>query len=271
MNEFMNYLFILLPMLLVAVLFWLLNLRLKDVSIVDSVWSVFFIVFALSVYLQQESPGLRAGVVLLLVLIWAVRLSLHITVRHWGHEEDHRYKTIRENNSPGFEFKSLYMIFIFQAIIAWIIAMPIYFSMASKSMWCLFDMIAIGLWLAGMLFESVADYQLYLFKKNSENSGGILTSGLWKYSRHPNYFGEFLIWWGFFFFVLSSADYVAIISPLIMTFILLKFSGVGLLEKTMKTRPGYEEYMKNTNAFLPGFLRVWFPRCKKTEVVSVDE
>jgi len=261
MSEFMGYLSILLPMLLVAVLVWLLSLRLKDVSIVDSLWSVFFIVFTISVYLKEDSPEIRAGIVLLLVIIWAIRLSSHITLRHWGHEEDHRYKTIRENNSPGFEFKSLYMIFIFQAIIAWVIAMPLYFAVVSKSMWCLFDVIGIVLWMTGMLFESVADYQLTQFKKHKENSGKILTTGLWKYSRHPNYFGEFLIWWGFFCFALSSADYFTVISPLIMTFLLLKFSGVGLLEKTMKSRPGYEQYMKNTNAFFPGF-----PRNKRAEV-----
>jgi len=244
-------------MLVVSFVFWVISVIKKDVSIVDSLWSLFFIIAAVTTYMMQDEPTLRASIVLLMVIIWAVRLSLHITVRHWGHDEDHRYKTIRENNQPGFKYKSLYLIFVFQAAIALIVAMPLFSAIESSSELGIFDLLAVILWSVGMFFESTADYQLYKFKNNSANNGKIMTSGLWRYSRHPNYFGEFLIWWGFFSFTLSGdwlagGALVTIISPIIMTFLLLKFSGVSLLENTLKCRPGYEAYMKNTNAFIPG-------------------
>jgi len=247
-----SYLMVLILMLLSGLVFWLFSIYKKDVSIVVSLWSLFFIIAAVTVYLYQSDPSLRASIVLFLVSIWALRLSLHITVRHWGHAEDHRYQEIRENNNPGFKYKSLYLIFSFQALIAWVIALPLLYSIESTSSLNIFDAIAILLWLVGMYFESVADYQLLMFKKDPQNKGKILTTGLWKYSRHPNYFGECLIWWGYFCFALSAGAVITIISPLIMTFLLLKFSGVSLLEKTLKSRPGYEDYMQHTNAFIPG-------------------
>ena len=242
----------LVPMLILGGFFWLISLLKKDVSIVDSLWSLFFIIAALTIFNNQTVISERAVLVLFLVVIWGLRLSIYITLRHWGHEEDHRYQTIRNNNQPGFSIKSLYLIFGFQALIAWVVALPLFYAISSTAPLNILDGLAMLLWLVGMLFETVSDYQLYQFKKNSENKGKILTQGLWKYSRHPNYFGECLVWWGFFVFALSDFAYLTIISPLLMTFLLLKFSGVSLLEKSMKTRPGYERYMQHTNAFIPG-------------------
>lgn len=240
----------LIPMLIAGLIFWIISIAKKDVSIVDSLWSLFFIIAAVTVFVQQETVSSRAVLVLVLVTLWALRLSLYITIRHWGHEEDHRYQVIRNNNNPGFTYKSLYLIFGFQALIAWFIAMPLFATMESSSSLNLLDGLALLLWLVGMLFESVADYQLYQFKKRPENKGKILTAGLWKYSRHPNYFGECLIWWAYFGFALSEHAYLTVLSPLLMTYLLLKFSGVSLLEKTLKLRPGYEDYMQNTNSTL---------------------
>jgi len=246
-----NYLDSLYLMIITSFVFWIISIIKKDVSIVDSLWSLFFIIAAVTAYVVQEDAGLRASIVLIMVVIWAVRLSLHITIRHWGHDEDHRYQTIRLNNDPGFKYKSLYLIFIFQALISSVVALPLFYSIESTSALSVFDLIAIVLWTIGMFFECVSDYQLYKFKKDSQNAGKVMTSGLWNYSRHPNYFGECLIWWGYFSFALSGGGLISIISPIIMTFLLLKFSGVSLLENTLKSRPGYEEYMKNTNAFIP--------------------
>lgn len=243
---------VLIPMLIVGGAFWVISLLKKDVSVVDSLWSLFFIIAALTIFNNQTEVSDRAMLVLLLVTVWGLRLSIYITLRHWGHEEDHRYQTIRENNQPGFAFKSLYMIFAFQALVAWVVALPLFYAMNSTAPLNILDGLAVLLWLVGMFFETVSDYQLYQFKNKPDNKGKILTEGLWKYSRHPNYFGEFLVWWGFFVFALSNQGYISIISPLLMTFLLLKFSGVSLLEKTMRTRPGYENYMNNTNAFIPG-------------------
>ena len=242
----------LIPMLIAAIIFWLISLIKKDVSIVDSLWSLLFIIAALTIVSYQEAISDRAVVVMGLVIVWGLRLSIHITIRHWGHEEDHRYKLIRNNNQPGFSYKSLYLIFGFQTLAAWVIALPLYYSINSVAPLNILDLLAVMLWTVGMFFESVSDYQLSRFKSNPENSGKVFTGGLWKYSRHPNYFGECLIWWGFFVFALSDYAYLSIISPLLMTFLLLKFSGVSVLEKTMKSKPGYESYMKQTNAFIPG-------------------
>jgi len=252
MSVFTQSLIALVPMFIVAGVFWLISLLKKDVSIVDSLWPLFFIIAAVTMFNDQALTSDRALLVLCLVVIWGLRLSIYITLRHWGHEEDHRYQSIRSNNQPGFAIKSLYLIFGFQALIAWIIALPLFYTISSAAPLNMLDGLAVLLWLVGMLFESVSDYQLYQFKKNPENKGKILTQGLWKYSRHPNYFGECLVWWGFFMFALSDFAYLTIISPLLMTFLLLKFSGVNLLEKSMKTRPGYEHYMQHTNAFIPG-------------------
>lgn len=247
-----SYFMALVIMLVAASLFWLISLAKKDVSIVDSLWSLFFIIAAVYFYIQAEAPSLRAQLVLLLVLLWGIRLSAYITLRHWGHEEDKRYQAIRANNEPHFKWKSAYLIFGFQAIIAWIISLPLLFAIHSNNALGILDFIAILLWLCGMFFETLADYQLWQFKRKPENHGKLLTSGLWRLTRHPNYFGEFLIWWGYFCFALATGNVGSIVSPLLMSFLLMKFSGVYLLEQNMKSRPGYEQYMRTTNVFFPG-------------------
>lgn len=255
---FANYFQTLIPMLLLGCIFWLISMVKRDVSIVDSIWSLFFIFACLASYMQLDSPDLRAQIVVLLVFIWGLRLSLYITLRHWGEAEDHRYQQIRHNNQPNFSLKSLYLIFILQALLAWIISLPIFFAVHANAELGYFDWLGIILWLTGMYFESIGDFQLWKFKKNSQNKGKIYTRGLWSYTRHPNYFGEFLIWWGYFCLSLNAGAIlvvIAVISPLIMTFLLMKFSGVALLERTMKKRPGYEDYMHNTNAFFPAFTK----------------
>jgi steroid 5-alpha reductase family enzyme len=252
--SYLNVLLALLPMLLAGFIFWTISLAKKDVSIVDSLWSLLFIIAAVCFYLLQDITSTRSDLVLLLVTLWGLRLSLYITVRHWGEKEDHRYREIRDNNNPGFKYKSLYLIFGFQTLVAWIIALPLFAAIDSSSPLNVLDMISLVIWLTGMAFETIADQQLHRFKKKPANKGKILVTGLWRYSRHPNYFGECLIWWGFFGFALAAGHaYYTILSPLLMTYFLLKFSGVSLLEKTMKHRPGYESYMQKTNAFVPGF------------------
>lgn len=254
-----NYFYSLIPMLALAFIVWLLSVRKQDVSIVDSLWSILFVAAASYYLWVLDEPSLRAQIIYALVLIWAIRLSAYITLRHLGHAEDHRYQQIRANNQPGFAFKSLYLIFMFQAGLAWIISLPLFYAMSSSSALSVIDYLGIGLWLCGMLFEATADQQLYRFKKQPENKGRLLTRGLWAYSRHPNYFGEFLIWWGFYLLALSATDapaaVIAVISPLIMSLLLLRVSGVTLLERSMRLKPGYEDYMRNTSAFIPWFKK----------------
>lgn len=248
-----HYFYTLIPMLFAAFIFWLISLTRNDVSVVDSLWPLFFIITCLYYVSQIETLSSRAQLLIIMVILWGVRLSSYITIRHWGHEEDHRYKTIRNNNNPGFEYKSLYLIFIFQTLVAWIIALPLFYGVNSNAMLSWLDAIGITLWFIGLFFEGIGDYQLWKFKRDATTKGKILTTGLWQYTRHPNYFGEFLIWWGYFFIAINSESYWIMISPLLMSFLLLKFSGVVHLENTMKIRPGYKDYMQNTNAFVPGF------------------
>jgi steroid 5-alpha reductase family enzyme len=188
-----------------------------------------------------------------LVSIWALRLSVFLTIRNWGKEEDRRYQEIRANNEPHFGIKSLYIIFGLQGLLAWIISIPLLFALSADTDLGVIELIACVIWFVGLLFESIADYQLYRFKSDTENRGKVLDTGLWAYSRHPNYFGEFLIWWAYFLFAMSSGAWWTIFSPLLMTVLLLKVSGVSLMEKGItERRAEYRRYIASTNAFIPG-------------------
>jgi steroid 5-alpha reductase family enzyme len=243
----------LLAILAVAAVSWLLSVFKKDVSFVDSLWSLFFLIAAMVFALDALPLSLRGKVVLALVAIWALRLSIHITARNWGEAEDYRYQSIRANNEPGFAFKSLYIVFGLQGVLAWLVAMPLLPSIASDSPLTIVDGVAIALWLTGFVFEAVGDYQLAQFKAGGDNRGRVLDTGLWKYTRHPNYFGEFCMWWAFYLFALASGGWWSIASPLLMSFLLLKVSGVAMLENTITDRrPEYAEYIRRTNAFIPG-------------------
>ena len=251
--NWMIYLDGLLVILVLAVLTWLLSLRLRDVSIVDSAWSLMFLGAAIAYLLNAGNIELRNTLILIMVSIWAIRLSAHLTWRNWGEPEDKRYQDIRKKYSPNFGIKSLFIIFLFQAALAWIITMPLYASLTLPGTSLSLDVVGVALWLAGLSFESVADWQLARFKANPDNQGKVMDKGLWRYSRHPNYFGECLIWWGFYLLAVSSGGWWTIVAPLLITWLLLKFSGVVMLEETIvNRRPAYTDYIKRTNAFIPG-------------------
>lgn len=243
-------------LLLVAVVFWLVSLIRNDVSIVDSLWSLMFLVSASVYALMSVETGPRTILVLAMVLIWALRLSVYITVRNHGEPEDYRYQEIRSNNQPGFRYKSLYIVFGLQAMLAWIISMPLVAAISGQSQIGYLDYIGVAVWVVGVLFEAVGDLQLSRFRKDPANKGKVLDSGLWRYTRHPNYFGNFTLWWGFYLVALSAGGWWTIFSPLLMAFMLLKVSGVALLEKDISSRrPKYQRYIRNTNAFFPGLPR----------------
>jgi len=247
------YLVTLAVLLGVAVIAWIASLVTKDVSFVDSLWSIFFLIAALIFATNTDAVSARGFVVLALVAVWSIRLSLHITIRNWGEDEDYRYKAIRAKNSPGFEFKSLYIVFGLQAVLAWIIATPLAPAIASAVPVGIFDSVAILLWTVGFVFEAVGDYQLKQFKGNPENKGKVLDTGLWRFTRHPNYFGEFCIWWAFWLFALAAGAWWTVFAPLLISVLLLKVSGVAMLEKTIgERRPKYADYIRRTNSFFPG-------------------
>ena len=235
-----------------GVITWLYSLYRDDVSIVDSLWPVMFLAGSFYVLLAAPQVLARNWLVLAMVSVWAMRLSIFLTVRNWGQPEDRRYQQIRSNNSPHFGFKSLYIVFGLQAMIAWLVFFGLLPLLYKTAQFNLLDAIAIVMWFVGMVFESLADFQLHRFNRNPSNHGKVLDTGLWRYTRHPNYFGEFLVWWAFFLMAAGSGYWWCILSPVIMTALLLKVSGVGLMEKGMDgRRPGYQEYAERTNTFFP--------------------
>jgi len=253
MFELTSYLAALGALLIFGTLFWFVSLLRDDVSIVDSLWSIMFLLAAIiySVFIEHLSE--RAMLVLALVCVWAIRLSIHITVRNHGQGEDRRYQQIRANNEPDFRFKSLYIVFGLQAVLAWIISIPLLIAIQSSAPLSILDLAGVTLWIIGMGFEAVGDYQLLQFKSNPENRGRVLDHGLWRYTRHPNYFGEAALWWGYFLFAAAAGGAWSIYAPALMTLLLLKVSGVSLLEKDItERRPAYRDYIERTNAFIPG-------------------
>ena len=242
-----------------AVLTWLASLVRRDVSLVDRVWSV-LIVGAGWVYLVLlPSTGLRGLAMLLLASLWALRLSLFISWRNWGHGEDRRYQDIRARNQPGFALKSLYLVFALQALLAWVVSAPFLVGAQAGRPLHLLDGLGMALAVFGIAFEAVGDWQLARFKADPTHKGQVMDSGLWRYTRHPNYFGEACVWWGLWLMALAGAGWGgawSVVSPLLMTVLLLKVSGVSLLEKDItERRPAYRDYIARTNAFVPGPVR----------------
>ena len=240
-----------------ALLCWLASLPLRDVSIVDRVWSLLFVAAGFGYAWSFGMGRSRVTLTLLLLLLWAIRLALHITVRNWGHGEDRRYQQIRRNNEPGFAIKSLYIVFGLQAVLAWIISLPLLGSMAGTRPPGWRDAPGLALWLSGFLIETIADHQLTRFRANPHNRGAVIDRGLWRYSRHPNYFGECCLWWGFYLLAAAAGAWWTVAAPLLMTVLLLRVSGVSLLERDIgERRPAYRDYITRTNAFFPGPRRV---------------
>jgi steroid 5-alpha reductase family enzyme len=239
-----------------ATVLWLVSVPLKNVAIVDSLWSLMFAMAAGMYAALVSSPGPRTTLVLVLVLIWSLRLAGYITFRNLGHGEDRRYQAIRARNEPNFAFKSLYLVFWLQAALAWIISLPLLGAIASPAPLGWLDYLGVAVWLVGFVFEAGGDWQLARFKADPANAGKVMDRGFWRYTRHPNYFGDFSVWWGFFLIALAAGAWWSVIGPLLMSTLLMKVSGVGLLEKDIgERRPKYAEYIRRTNAFFP-----WFPR-----------
>lgn len=239
-------------MLILAVIGWLIGLYQNKVNAVDVIWSLFFLAAAtITLTLSTESSVMNM-VIFGLLALWSLRLAGFLIWRNWNKPEDRRYQVIRANNSPGFAFKSLYIVYLLQAFIAAIIFFGVFPGLSQWLDFQILDLFGISIALIGILIESIADQQLARFKKQQTQPSQVMDQGLWAYSRHPNYFGEFLFWWGLFLIIVESSWLWAIVSPLIMTILLLKVSGVGLMEKGIEDRrPAYAAYIKNTPAFFP--------------------
>jgi steroid 5-alpha reductase family enzyme len=237
----------------VGIAAWVVSVIIRNVAFVDSLWSLFFLIAAV-VFAADAAPlSARGLLVTSLVAIWALRLSIYITARNWGEPEDYRYQKIRANNEPGFAFKSIYIVFGLQGVLAWVIAMPLMPAIMNSGGIGPIEVLATVLWMVGFVFEAGGDYQLAKFKRDESNQGKVLNTGLWRYTRHPNYFGDFCVWWAFYLFAFAAGGWWTLLSPLLMSFLLLKVSGVAMLEKTISSRrPEYADYIRKTNAFFPG-------------------
>ncbi len=234
-----------------SILGWLVSLKTKNVTHVDSMWSLFFIIAAYVALINIPEITDRHIAFIAALVLWSARLSIYLTVRNWGEPEDIRYKNIRSNNEPFFHLKSIYIIFLLQATMAAIIVLPIAAILLDDRAYDYQDKISLAIILFGIIFQTIADRQLRVFLRQ-DNGNGVLNTGLWKYSRHPNYFGEFLIWWGFFMGAVGDYFWIILLSPLLMTALLLKISGVGLMEQTITSRrSGYRDYINKTSSFIP--------------------
>ena len=239
---------------------WVASLVLKDSSIVDICWGVGFVVAAW-VYFALTPDGFQGRKLLIgaLVTIWGLRLSIHILRRNWGRGEDFRYRQWREAAGASWWWRSFFKVYLLQGVILWIVSAPLLAAQISPTPGALtvVDGLGVAAWAVGFFFEAVGDWQLERFKANPANKGKVLMAGVWRYTRHPNYFGDAAQWWGIWLVAAATgAGLLTIFSPALMTFLLVKVSGVALLEKSLaETRPGYKEYMETTSAFIPRFPR----------------
>jgi steroid 5-alpha reductase family enzyme len=224
---------------------------------VDIFWGIGFVIVTWLAFSLGQGYIPRKQMVAVLVTMWGLRLALHIFFRNWNQGEDFRYAKWREENGPRWWWVSLFQVFLLQGVLMWLISAPLIAAQTSgfPAIITPLEVIGVVVWMIGFLFEMIGDLQLMSFKQNPKNKGKVFTKGLWKFTRHPNYFGEAVLWWGYYIFALASGSWWTIFSPIIMTYLLLKVSGVAMLERTMKSKPGYEQYMRRTSAFFP-----WFPK-----------
>jgi steroid 5-alpha reductase family enzyme len=243
----------------VMVAAWTVSLRLQDVSIVDILWGATGAFIALSTFLLADGALPRKVLVTGMTVIWGGRLTFHIALRKIGKGEDFRYAAMRAERPTSFPLRSLVTVFLLQAVLIWAISLPVQVAGTSRlpAGLTVLDLLGLGIWGAGFGFEALSDRQLRRFLSDPANKGRVMDQGLWRYSRHPNYFGDSLIWWGVFLVAVATpGGWMTFFSPLLMTFFLIKVSGVPMLEKALaERREGYREYMERTSPFIP-----WPPR-----------
>jgi steroid 5-alpha reductase family enzyme len=237
---------------------------LKDASIADIFWGPGFVLVAWISYVTADGFCGRKLLVAGIVTLWGLRLAIHIATRNIGKGEDPRYQAWRAQYGKSFWWVSLFKVFLLQGVLLWVIAVGFQAAMISRVpdtfVWQ--DVLGTVICAIGLIFEAVADFQLRRFKADPGSRGKVMDRGLWAYSRHPNYFGESLVWWGLSLIALADISNAwTLVSPVLITFLLLRVSGVSLLERHMtKRRPAYEAYTARTSAFIP-----WFPKKQRDD------
>jgi steroid 5-alpha reductase family enzyme len=239
--------------LIIMTFVWMLSLVKKDMSIVDWFWGLGFIAITMHFAYRLDDLQPKQFLVSYLVTLWGLRLAIHIFIRNRGKGEDPRYQAFRANWKENTWWISFFKVFMLQGVLMLVISLSVINIMYDSGDYLSkINQLGIVIWLLGWFFESTADYQLLKFKKNPANKGKVMDSGLWRYTRHPNYFGEVCVWWGMFLISIGSGYwYVSILSPLLITFLLLKVSGVTLLEKRYEGNDKYAEYKRKTSTFFP--------------------
>jgi steroid 5-alpha reductase family enzyme len=235
---------------------WVVSLVRRDASLVDRVWGLAFVVLAATYAVLGDGAGPRTMLLLALVSVWGLRLSGYITWRNWGDGEDKRYRAMRRRAGGSFAARSLVTVFWLQAVLAWLISLPLLAATTAREPAGLgwLDYLGVAVWLVGFLFEAVGDAQLQRFLADPANRGKVMDRGLWRYTRHPNYFGDTTLWWGYFLIALATGAWWAALGSALMTLFIVKVSGVALTERNMgeSSREGHAEYVRRTNAFFPG-------------------
>jgi steroid 5-alpha reductase family enzyme len=225
----------------------------KRNDIADILWGTGFIVAAVTALISSDAAAQKPVLVFILVFLWGTRLSIHIYIRNRGKPEDARYRKWREDWGEHATIRAFFDVFMLQGMLMLVISVPVIYMISSSDHplgW--FDIVGGAVWLTGFLFEAIGDYQLIRFKKLPSSKGKIMTTGLWSWTRHPNYFGEVTLWWGIYLMALSLPfGWATIIGPLTITFLILKVSGIPLLEKKYEGKPEFEEYKRRTSAFFP--------------------
>lgn len=244
--------------LVVMTLLWILSAAIKNASIVDIFWGPGFALIAITAFLTSDGLYERKVLLTALTTLWGLRLGLYLAARNLGHGEDPRYVRMRfkaEKAGKNFTASSFLSVFVLQGIIMWFISLPVQIAQAAATPDKLGILALVGtiIFLIGFGFEAIGDWQLARFKAEESNKGQVMDRGLWRYTRHPNYFGNACLWWGLFLIAAETpVVWLTILSPVLMTFLLLKVSGVALLEKSLsKAKPGYREYIRKTSAFIP--------------------
>jgi steroid 5-alpha reductase family enzyme len=234
---------------------WLVSLVRRDVSIVDVWWGPGFAALAAIAFAIADAPGARGALLLALTAIWGLRLGGYLAWRNHGRGEDPRYARMRQHHGARFAWVSLATVFGLQALLQWFVSLPVQVALLVPGSMALgaLDAVGLALFATGLFFETVGDCQLARFRADPANRGRVMDRGLWRYTRHPNYFGDCLVWWGLFAIAIATpAGWLTIAAPLAMTFLLLRVSGVALLERSLvRSRPAYRDYIESTSAFFP--------------------
>lgn len=238
----------------VLLVLWGLSLHRKDASIIDIFWGPAFAIVAWTTAMGVTTLSARGVLVTVMASLWGLRLGAYLGWRNHGKAEDYRYQAMRRSYGSRFTMISLPLVFGVQGALILVISLPVQVAInASGPSLTVLDAIGLAVWAVGLCFESLGDWQLAAFKADPRNRGRVMNKGLWRYTRHPNYFGDFMVWWGFFLMAVSTPwGLLTALGPAVMTFMLLRVSGVALLERTIsERRPDYADYIARTSPFFP--------------------